>query len=121
MPDFAANPIKKKTKAIKTIPLSRPAASSTISVHRRLPTPVLFLTASKRKIIPMNEKSIEVEQIKMYFSDASIVALSARIAMSTAERTVVSSTQIKNKARLCVKIVMVVAASRNENLKLNIR
>jgi len=65
----------------------------------------------------MNEKSIEVEQIKIYFSDASIVALSARIAMSIAERTVVNSAQIQNKAILRVKIAMVVAASRNENPK----
>ena len=66
-------------------------------------------------MIPIKEKSMEVEAIKMYLRATVMFSLAFNVMRRTAEKTVESSTNIHNNARLSDrKPIIKTSWSKNE-------
>jgi hypothetical protein len=115
MPLLAAKPAKVKMKEAKMMAGDNVDAIVIRVLQFNVPMPIECSVRAKTRISPIKEKSMHVEVMKMYFRAAPIFFGAFNMTIRIAEKAVVNSARIQNKAKLFAKNVKVMFTSNNSN------
>ena len=112
IPDLAANPTNVKMNAANMMAGESVLAIGMSELQLRVPAPRLFSVRVKMRIKPMKAKSMQVEVMNTYLRVAPMFLGAFKMTISTAEKAVVNSARIQNRARLSKKAYVMAISSR---------